>query len=380
MVDLKEQFEQAKSLFKQQDYEESEKIYTTILKEIRDNKPVDKNLEMDALQGVGDCLREQLYFEEAIPYYEDIIKLSKDNKKAMLGMADSYRGLKDWDKAMEFWFTLLKLDPHDYLVATRIADAYRKKNDFANSEKYYLISLDLNSKNKFALMGVGDLYYKHKKYNRALEYWKQLLEINPKFINILTMVGNIYRTWKQYDKAIDYYQKALEIDRNNFYALYGIADSLRGKKRFRDAIKYWKKILSKEPSNDRILTRLGDCYIKIGKVDDAEVIYHDVLKTSSNKYAMIGLIRIQIDKKDWENSITMCLEYLNKHPNDARLVLLLAKIYDDSGQKDKTMEVYDKYSSIFNDKKEFTSKLASSTIESFQNDIEEFTDHNYDKD
>lgn len=380
MMNFVEELEKARSLYRQKEYEDSEKIFSSVMETLKASNIKDENLLIEAYQGVGDCLREQLYFEEAIPYYNDILKIAKDKKRAMTGLADSYRGLKDWDKAMEYWFTILKLDPKDYLITTRVADAYRKKNDFANSEKYYLMSLELNPKNKFALMGLGDLYYKHKKYNRALEYWKQLLDINPKFINILTMVGNIYRTWKQFDKAIDYYQKALEIDHNNFYALYGIADSLRGKKRFRDAIKYWKKILGKEPDNDRILTRLGDCYIKIGKVDEAEEVYRQVLKESSNKYAMIGLIRIHVDRKDWDKSTEMCSDYLGKFPNDTRVVLLLAKIYDDSGHKEKTMEVYEKYSSVFSDKKEFTSRLASSTIESFQNEIEEYHENEFDKD
>lgn len=372
-MEFQEDLEKARALLKEQDYEESEAIYKSLLSKAKESGSPE--LLMEATQGMGDCQREQLLFEEAIPFYQDILNKKPENKRALLGMADSYRGLKDWDKAMEYWFAILKLEPTDYLVITRIADAYRKKSDFTNAEKYYLNALDINPKNKFALMGLGDLYYKSKKYNRALEYWRQLLEINPKFINILTMVGNIYRTWKQYDKAIDYYQKALEIDRNNFYALYGIADSLRGKKRFRDAIKYWKKILLKNPSNDRILTRLGDCYLKIGKADEAEHIYQEVLEQNFNKYALIGMIRIQTDRRDFEKAISMCSEYLDKFPNDSRVVLLLAKIYEDSGQKEKTMEVYDKYSSVFTDKKEFTSRLASSTIESFQSEIEEYHEH-----
>jgi len=379
MINIKDEFEKARNLYKQQEYEETERVYNTILTELKSSGETNSPQVVEALQGIGDCQREQLYFEEAIPYFKDILKLDKNNKKALLGLADSYRGLKDWDKALEFWFEVLKIDPNDYLVTTRIADAYRKKNDYINAEKYYLMSLDMNPKNKFALMGIGDLYYKNKKFNKALEYWKTLLEINPKFINILTMVGNIYRTWKQFDKAIGYYQKAIEIDRNNFYALYGIADSLRGKKSFRDAIKYWKKILSKEPNNDRIQTRLADCYLKIGKIDEAEKIYLEVMATTSNKYTMIGLIRIHIERKEWDMAIDMSNDYLKKNPNDARVVLLLAKIYEDTGQREKTAEVYEKYSAVFNDKKEFTSKLASSTIESFQNDIGEYTEYDHEK-
>jgi tetratricopeptide (TPR) repeat protein len=374
MVEFKQEIEKAKALFKSQDYEETEKIYRNLIAELKTVSNPEPELQIEINQGMGDCLREQLYFEEAVPYYENILKLSKANKRALTGMADSYRGLKDWDKAMEYWFEVLKIDPNDYLITTRIADAYRKKSDFLNAEKYYLMSLELNQKNKFALMGLGDLYYKSKKYNKALEYWKQLLDINPKFINILTMVGNIYRTWNQYDKAIDYYQKALEIDRNNFYALYGIADSLRGKKRFRDAIKYWKKILSKEPNNDRILTRLGDCYIKIGKIDEAKVIYEQVLAGGVNKYSMIGLVRVFMFQKNWKDGGALALDYLTKYPNDPRVVVLLGKIHTENGEKEKASAVFEKYANLFTDMNDFTVKMAAISIEAFQNEAEDFSD------
>lgn len=377
MVDFKLEIEKAKSLFKSQDYEETEKIYRNLISELKSMKQPEPELVTEINQGMGDCLREQLYFEEAIPYYEGILKLNPVNKRAITGMADSYRGLKDWNKAMEYWFQVLKIDPNDYLITTRIADAYRKKSDFLNAEKYYLMSLELNQKNKFALMGLGDLYYKSKKYNKALEYWKQLLDINPKFINILTMVGNIYRTWNQYDKAIDYYQKALEIDRNNFYALYGIADSLRGKKRFRDAIKYWKKILSKEPNNDRILTRLGDCYIKIGKIDEAKVIYEQVLAGGVNKYSMIGLIRVFMFQKNWANASNLALEYLTKYPNDPRVIVLLGKTFTEMGESGKANEIFEKYSNLFTDKNDFVAKMAAVSIEATQNEADDFTDEEH---
>ncbi|MGA2141302.1 MAG: tetratricopeptide repeat protein, partial [Brevinematales bacterium] len=163
MINIKEEFEKARDLYKQQEYEDTEKIYNNILSELKNTGEGESPEAIEALQGIGDCQREQLYFEEAIPYFKDILKIDGKNKKAILGIADSYRGLRDWDRALEYWFTVLKIDPNDFLVTTRIADAFRKKNDFVNAEKNYLMSLDLNSKNKFALMGLGDLYYKNKK-------------------------------------------------------------------------------------------------------------------------------------------------------------------------------------------------------------------------
>ncbi|OHD57856.1 MAG: hypothetical protein A2014_11380 [Spirochaetes bacterium GWF1_49_6] len=64
-------------------------------------------------------------------------------------------------------------------------------------------------------------------------------------------------------------------------------------------------------------------------------------------------------------------EYLTRFPNDQRVVLLLAKIYEEWGQGDKALEVFELYNSVFKDKKEFMSRLASSTIEHFKSSIEE---------
>lgn len=372
MDDLKDRLEKAKEFFKNEDYEEAEELYRECLNELRaQGEEADSIFLVKSLVGLGGALREQLIFKEAIPFYEEAFRLDPKSKKAVEGLANSYRGLKNWDKSREYSLVLLSLQPDDYLVMTRIADAYRKQRDYKNAEHYYVAALEINPKNKFALMGLGDLYYKNKKYNKALSNWKKLLEINPKFINILTMVGNIYRIWKQYDKAIEYYQRAAELQPDNFYALYGIADSLRGKGRYKDSIKYWNKILRNEPENERIMTRLGDCYIRVGKFKKAEEAYAKVLENSHSRFATIGMIRVKMELGEQDAAVEFCRQYLSKNSGDSRVVLLLAKIYEEMGEHEKSTEIYEENKHVFKDKKEFTSRLASSTIESFEDAIDE---------
>ncbi len=170
MEELRKLLEGAKKLYRSEDYEEAEEIYKDIAEKLEgQDNPEAVEIRVKALAGIGGCLREQLFFDEAIPYYEAAMKLDPENSKVLIGLADSYRGLKDWDKAMDFWKQALDLQPDDYLIITRIGDAYRKKMDFGNAEKYYLRALALNPRNKFALMGIGGLNYKHKKYDKALQ-------------------------------------------------------------------------------------------------------------------------------------------------------------------------------------------------------------------
>ena len=78
-----------------------------------------------------------------------------------------------------------------------------------------------------------------------------------------------------------------------------------------------------------------------------------------------------MERKDFGKAVEICEDFLGKFPNDSRVVLLMAKILEESGDQEKSLDIYDQYSGVFKDKKDFVSRLASSTIESFQNDIEE---------
>lgn len=347
----------------------NQKHYTNAISVLEDALKLDPN-NPDVLYLLGTAYRKSLLFEEAIEVFEKLLKVDPNHKKALLGLADAWRGLKRWDKSLEYWEKYIELEPSDSLVITRMGDAYRKLKNFTKAEECYVKAIELNEKNKFALMGIGDMFYKLEDYDKALYYWERLVDIRPNTLNVLTMLGNIYRRKKKFSKAVAYYQRALGVDYENFYALYGIADALRGMGHFKDSLRYWIRLAEKYPDNPKILTRLGDTLLRLNKDNEAEVAFNKALEVGYSKYAFIGLAKIKMKRKEYQQAIDIVNSLMKQHPDDVKIVLLLGDIYEDMGLKKNAEALYKSALQRFKNNKDIVSRLSKLSIKIFEDSTE----------
>lgn len=319
MSNIQLKIEQAKILSLQKKYEESLNLYLELE---QDKANLDDYNMAKIYAGIGNIYRSELQFSKAIKYFHQALELNSTNKLALKGLANSYRGIKDRQQELLWWLKYIEVDNTDFLALARIADAYRSLGDLAKAEKYYLLTLKYQATNKFALMGLGDLYYKCKNYDQALVYWEQLLELYPDFINILTIVGNIYRFRRDFDKAMEYYLKVYKIAPHNNFVLYGIADTFRGLKEYGKSIPFWLELLERDPNNPKIITRIADAYFIEGMIEEAEKQYEIVWNKYHDKYALVGKIRLAIQKENDEVAYEMIQQLLEEFGSDTRICII----------------------------------------------------------
>jgi len=294
-----------------------------------------------ALVGMGDAARKQGRYQEAIQYYETCLKSHPQNSYALFGLADSFKALRNYSKAIEIWEQYLAYDSKNITVLTRIADAYRKVKNLPKSRELYDKVLELEKDNPYALIGLGHLYFDFKEYEKALYYWERMIQTHPDSIDIrlLTSIGNCYRKLKAYRRGIEYFARALSMDENNFYALFGMADCYRGMNLHRESLNYWNRILANDPDNKVILTRAGDSYRAMGELDKAEELYRKALNIEFDAYAILGLALIAKAKGRHEEAIESLEHFLKNDPKNTRLYVEIADCYIHLGNTKKAAEV-----------------------------------------
>ncbi|MBQ7611709.1 MAG: tetratricopeptide repeat protein [Spirochaetaceae bacterium] len=307
-------------------------------------------LELDAcnnyaLVGLGDAMRKEKKYDEAITYYEECLKHHPKNNYALFGLADCYKIQRKYSQSIDAWNKYLKLDPYNVTVLTRIADAHRKNGDFDEAKAIYAKVLTLSENNTYALIGLGHLYYDFKKYREALGYWSKVLELSGEDIDIrvLTSIGNCYRKLKTFNKALPYFIAAVKKDNANFYALFGLADCYRGLNEHENSIHYWKAILDLDPHNKVILTRLGDAYRNIGDFDKAEDTYNRAMSIAYDSYAALGLAILQKERGNYFEAISNLSEIMVREKKSYRIYLELAKCYVQVGEKEKALQVLENF-------------------------------------
>lgn len=106
-------------------------------------------------------------------------------------------------------------------------------------------------------------------------------------------------------------------------------------KNYQAAIDCWVQILEREPSNQNLLSRVGDAFAILGKREEAISYYQKCLKINFDPFALLGLARIHREQNEFVEAEDCCLKILDKSPQDVRTTEELVKVYEAAGEGNK---------------------------------------------
>ena len=124
--------------------------------------------------------------------------------------------------------------------------------------------------------------------NRSIEQVREeLASVNP-IVSRLLQVGHEYLDQKEYQKAIDAFLEALQVEEDNYEIRMGLAGAYQLQEDYGRAAIEYEEVLSLYPEEvaaqsgfcDAYLA-LGDVRFSLGRYDEAEYAYQQVLKVSS---------------------------------------------------------------------------------------------------
>ena len=168
-------------------------------------------------------------------------------------------------------------------------------------------------------MGLGDIYQREGDEEKALTFFEKLIGKSGGSVMALTSAANIYRGQRQYQKAMKYYGRVLEINPHNSHAWHGKADCFRGIKDYSSAIKAWKTALKYGMAPRIVMTRIGDTYLILKDLEQAEINYKKALDIGYDKYAYLGMARIYLNRGLTDKAFEVLSMLVEKEPDDSRL-------------------------------------------------------------
>ncbi len=276
---------------------------------------------------LGEAARKSKDFDGAIPHYRNALDMEPSNAMALWGLADACRGVNRIRESVDLLVRLLELRPEDGRAHTRLADAYKRIGQRDDAVTHYRRAIALDPRNRYALMGLGDLYHKEHRQEETLACWEALLALDPTLVTIQTQVGNIHRKRLAFEKAIPYFQAALAREPHNRFATFGLADSLRGLGRFAEAAPVWEEMLELDTGNVQVLTRAGDCFLRLGQVEKAERLFTRAVHSGYDKPALLGLARICRVRGEAPKALDFYRRVLEHGPGDVRILQLMAETF-----------------------------------------------------
>jgi len=184
--------------------------------------------------------------------------------------------------------------------------------------------------NKFILYKLADFYKSKKKYTNALEIYKQLLLNDPQnnhllflYATCLDKLGNWdlakkilldiikknindpyslnYLSYslslkkQNLDLALSLIKKAVAIEPNNAFFLDTIGWVEYQITNYESAVFYLEKAVTLKPNSSEIINHLGDCYLMLGRVNEAKYEWKKALQYES-EIKVITMIKEKINK------------------------------------------------------------------------------------
>ena len=124
-------------------------------------------------------LANQGNYQEAIPYYDNVLQQEPDNVNALYNKANALENLEEYEDALEYYDKALQIEPEDPYTLEANARINSILGRYEESIQYYDMMLEKDPNHFNALWGKGATLSNSGKYQEALVYFDKALEIEP---------------------------------------------------------------------------------------------------------------------------------------------------------------------------------------------------------
>lgn len=165
---------------------------------------------------------------------------------------------------------LVSVNPEDAARSTSLTDdADKIKEELFNSFSSKTVQKDLKSDDP--------LKEAKKKLNEAAVKYEEAIKLDPGNVRAYTGLAFIFRAKEEPEKALEVYEKGLEKLPENVDLWAFKAKTLFLQQKYEDAAVAYRKLRDLDEKDYIINRYLADCYVMLGRMEEAEKVYSDAL-------------------------------------------------------------------------------------------------------
>jgi tetratricopeptide (TPR) repeat protein len=139
--------------------------------------------------------------EEAIPYFQEALRLSPDHLVALENLGNAYRQQKQWDEARKTLERAVQVAPEDPEANYSLGMVFAQLNDTDRAYQYLQQALKLRPGYPEALNNLGVLYLRTQRRDEAVAKFEECIRIAPGFDQSYLNLARVYSIEGRPDKA-----------------------------------------------------------------------------------------------------------------------------------------------------------------------------------
>jgi tetratricopeptide (TPR) repeat protein len=138
---------------------------------------------------------------EAIPYFQEALKLSPDHLVALDNLGNAYRQQKQWEEARTVFERALKVSPQEPEANYSLGMVFAQTNDNERAYEYLQRALKFRPAYPEALNNLGILYLRTQRRDQAVASFEECIRVAPAFDQSYLNLARVYAVEGEPEKA-----------------------------------------------------------------------------------------------------------------------------------------------------------------------------------
>ncbi|XP_041350711.1 protein O-mannosyl-transferase TMTC2-like [Gigantopelta aegis] len=236
-----------------------------------------------------------------------------------------------------------------------LANVWNSQKKMAEAEEAYRQALSYRGNMADVHYNLAILLQEQKRVDEALESYKKAIHFRPKLSMAHLNYGILLASLGKTDQAAQVFRHCADLDTSGLKdprlhdstkisCLYNLGRQLTEQDRFEDALEVFHEALKRRPSYyqpQSLYNMLGEVYMKMGQLDNAEHWYHEALKSKPDHIpAHITTARLLQKKNKLEEAESWLKKAYELDPNDSSMLHHYAQFYAEAGRHKESLHMF----------------------------------------
>lgn len=282
--------------------------------------------------------------DEAIELLNKAIWSKSDTGDAQMLLGQAYLAKKDRKQADKSFKQALEINPANIGAFLPVYNSYLQANQKETARQYLQKALALKPNQDLLLTSEAELDIEEKKWDEAEAAVKRLSMFSKNQTVPVYLRANILQGKGKYAEAVEIYQKLLDDFPDHLNSMINLARSWEALKSRDKTIAFFEAHHLKHPESLTVVGVLGDIYVSNKDTTKAKQLYIDQIKkmpTAVALYLELAKIEMLIHNNP-EAAKEVYLNGLKANPDEPRLLMALASVYEQTGDKSNAKLTYER--------------------------------------
>jgi tetratricopeptide (TPR) repeat protein len=326
----------AKLAFENKDFEGSEKIVEEIL---------DANSSYDEAKVLkARLLLVKGQYDEAIALLNRVIWSSEDSEEANLLLGQTFLIKGDQKLADKHFLSALEANPANLQALTYLYDKALTAKNVKYAKEMVEKALKVRPDNIVLLEKLANINLAEHDWDGAKATAQKIANSpNPLAKDVASyLLAQVHQGQGDYEKAVEIYKELLTKFPDNSDALGNMASCYEKLNKRGEMITFLDRLLAKNPQNISASILLGDLYLMDKKFDKGTALLTNMIKDNEKiPQLYVLLANTKLAMNDNKGAIVVYQEGLKRNPENIKLSLSLASLYEELGAYDSAVSLYE---------------------------------------